>query len=70
MKKNKPINLTKIELTYDDGTVIRVPEDKALRVGTAFMKLMGTEGVEWEVVEKSKAKKNFFTRLADKFLEI
>lgn len=58
-------NLRKIILLYDDGSAIALPEDKTLKVGTAFMKVIGTEQINWEILtpEKSSLKekvKKFF----------
>ena len=44
MKKppKKPIDLKSIYLEYEDGTILMVPDDKTMKVGTAFMNFMGT----------------------------
>lgn len=47
MKKK---DLKRIELHYSDGTILAIPEDKQLRVGTLFMKAVGKEGLQWEVI--------------------
>lgn len=62
----KTTNLKAIFLEYDDGTVIAVPEDKTLKVGTAFMKVVGEEEIAWSIVKTEKESvqdkvKKFFT---------
>lgn len=64
--KVKTTNLKAIYLEYDDGTMIAVPEDKTLKVGTAFMKVVGEEQIAWNVVKTEKESvssklKKFFT---------
>lgn len=59
--------LKHIILTYDDGTAIRVPENKALEVGTAFMKSIVANQFQWEIVEKTNF--NFINKLK-KFFSI
>lgn len=70
MKKKLPINLKEILLTYEDGTILRVPEKQTLKVGTTFMKIIGSEGIEWEVLSTRKSPANFLKRLVEKFLAI
>lgn len=41
--------LKHILLVYEDGATIRVPENKTLKIGTAFMKAIKDEHIEWEV---------------------
>ena len=43
--------LRAVFLEYSDGSVIAVPEDKALRVGTAFMRVIGQQELDWQVVK-------------------
>lgn len=69
-KKSKPINLKSIVLEYEDGTLIKVPETKMLKVGTTFMKLIGTDGIEWEVLTSGKEKKNIFSNLFKRFFSL
>ena len=70
MKKKLPINLKEILLTYEDGTILRVPEKQTLKVGTTFMKIIGSEGIEWEVLSVKKREGNFLKNLVDKFIAI
>ena len=42
--------LKAIYLEYDDGSMIAVPEKKTLTVGAKFMKAVGAEQLEWQVV--------------------
>lgn len=63
----RPVNLRKVELHYDDGSIIAVPENKALKVGTAFMSVVSKEQIEWEVVREEK--ESFFTKMK-KFFNI
>lgn len=62
----KTTNLKAIFLEYEDGTIIAVPEDKTLKVGTAFMKVIGKEQIAWNIVKTEKQNvaaklKKFFT---------
>lgn len=43
-------HLKAVYLEYTDGSVIAVPENKALEVGTIFMKAVGKQELEWSVV--------------------
>lgn len=42
--------LKAVYLEYADGSIIAVPENKTLTVGTTFMKAVGKEELEWSVV--------------------
>ena len=58
--------LQAIYLEYSDGSMIAVPENKVLKVGTVFMKAVGKEQLDWEVVRLGKQSvleklKKFFT---------
>lgn len=44
-----PVKLKKIMLFYENGNVLVVPEKKTLEVGTAFVKCIKDEELEWEV---------------------
>lgn len=46
--------LKTIYLEYDDGSMIAVPENKAFQVGTAFVKAIGEEQIDWHVVKTGK----------------
>ena len=70
MKKKLPINLKEILLKYEDGTTLRVPEKSTLKVGTTFMKIIGSEGIEWEVLSPGPKKEGFLKSIVDKFLSI
>ena len=43
--------LKRIELHYTDGTILAVPEEKQMRVGTLFMKAVGKEEISWEIIK-------------------
>ena len=68
MKKTQIEKIKKLKtifLEYEDGSIIAVPEEKTLRIGTAFMKVVGKERFHWEVVTPEKTSlidrvKNFF----------
>lgn len=57
MNKIEPATIKEIRMIYTDGTVISIPETKALTVGNMFMKLIAKEKMEWKVL---KAKKSSF----------
>ena len=63
MTTGKPRALKAVHLVYDDGTVLAVPENSALRIGTSFMKLIENEKFEWRVirVEKESWFEKFFS---------
>lgn len=44
--------LTKIQLFYDDGSILEVPETKQLEVGTIFMKAIAKHRLEWKILQK------------------
>lgn len=46
--------LKTIILMYEDGSGIAVPEDKALSIGTAFMKIAAKEQFDWTVLKPTK----------------
>lgn len=56
MKKQieKVKTLKEIQLHYSDGSIIAVPEDKALRIGTTFMKIVGKENIEWHIIRDNQ----------------
>lgn len=56
MKKQieKVKKLKSVYLEYEDGSVISIPENQTLKVGTAFMKTVGKERLDWKVVRLSQ----------------
>lgn len=46
--------LKAVYLEYSDGSVIAVPENQTLTVGTAFVQAVGAKQIEWHVVKTGK----------------
>jgi hypothetical protein len=53
-KIEKVKKLKAVYLEYEDGSVIAVPEEKSLKVGSAFMRVVGKEHFEWRVISLGK----------------
>ena len=66
-KIEKVKKLKYILLVYEDGRVLKVPEVKTLKVGTAFMKVVSKENIQWEII---KGIESSWTDKIKKFFEI
>lgn len=57
--------LKEIQLHYEDGSIISVPEDKTYYVGSMFMKILEKGLIDWKIVKKSD--KTLITKIKDFF---